>query len=164
MSKKRTILAGDLMRGDSFEHNGLNALVTSVGLTPTHANVKVTIMGQKTTVRFDRDHKVRITPGPPAAKPPLDDSGISEIPVSRFFVRNIEQVRRERTTALGVEPAQDGIVCNLTDPFLEVVFVANGKEMIVTTRNGELEVRSNDGGLQILPYSSNVARIMPLGY
>lgn len=71
MSKKRTILAGDLMRGDSFEHNGLNALVTSVGLTPTHANVKVTIMGQKTTVRFDRDHKVRITPGPPAAKPPL---------------------------------------------------------------------------------------------
>lgn len=74
-------------------------------------------------------------------------------------------MRNARTTALGEEPANDGMVVNLMDPFLEVIFVdADEREVVITTRAGELEVRTNDGGLAVLPYSSNVARIRPLGY
>lgn len=101
MSKPRTILASDLCEGDCFRHIGVLVEVNAVRITQRSTFVIATPVEapadeddegiEEVEVRFRRDARVRIFPKPrkaPAGKPPLSDSGISENPVPRFFVRN----------------------------------------------------------------------------
>lgn len=167
MSVPRIIVASDLIEGDQFMHNGIVSTVLSTRQTPRYAFVKVAVgkRGREKNLRFWHTTSITILPKPPkppAAKPPSDDSGISEIPVSRFLVRDISKMRNAKITAIGEEPAQDGIVLDLEDDMLEVVFVTSGREIVVRMRGDELEVRGQSDSLSVHPHSSNVVRIMPL--